>query len=278
MAERVRSIISGNLQTKIAARRPTTEQREPVDPHIFLLRQPILQIEDWRKLLQGHNAAHVALKLAQKGSPKAQYALGKILLHGQGVPEDREEAFAWFGLAAAQEYAPAMNMVGRCYENGWGCQKTPVEAFYWFEKAAALGDDWAMFNLADLLRRGEGAVQNDERAFSLYQQAADKGHVKSLNMLGLFFEDGRGTRKDLQSAAELYQRGAVGGDCWAHFNFARLLSADGKVDEALHWLELSLKHQIGDYCATLAELFQQHPDVRLRSVSEKALALLNQGR
>src|SRR5258706_383044 len=48
-------------------------------------------------------------KAAMQGVPDAQYRLAVNCQRGEGVPKDLVEAFAWFNLAAAQNFRPAIN-------------------------------------------------------------------------------------------------------------------------------------------------------------------------
>jgi TPR repeat protein len=44
---------------------------------------------------------------AMGGSARAQYALGGLYEHGQGVTQDDEKAAKWYGIAAKQGYPNA---------------------------------------------------------------------------------------------------------------------------------------------------------------------------
>ena len=46
--------------------------------------------------------------LAEKGNPKAQYAIGYMYYYGQGVPTNKSEGIEWIQKAADQGFAPAL--------------------------------------------------------------------------------------------------------------------------------------------------------------------------
>jgi hypothetical protein len=52
-------------------------------------------------------AASLWRQLAESGDPAAQYNYGRMLYYGQGVPQDRIEAYKWFLIAAESDLAQA---------------------------------------------------------------------------------------------------------------------------------------------------------------------------
>jgi TPR repeat protein len=64
--------------------------------------------------------ARMSRSSAEKGDAKAQFNLGKIYFHGQGVPQDYAEAVRWYRKAADQGYANAQYALGFMYHKGQG--------------------------------------------------------------------------------------------------------------------------------------------------------------
>jgi TPR repeat protein len=77
--------------------------------------------------------------LADKGNAAAQFTLGFMYAHGQGVPQDDAQAAKWYRLAADQGHALAQNNLGVMYANGRGVPKDAVLAYRWFNLAVAQG-------------------------------------------------------------------------------------------------------------------------------------------
>src|SRR5262245_20625094 len=50
--------------------------------------------------------------LARKGDARAQFLVGTLYYHGQGVPQDHGEAARWLRLAGDQGITPAQYMLG----------------------------------------------------------------------------------------------------------------------------------------------------------------------
>jgi TPR repeat protein len=73
----------------------------------FVLRDPYEQWDIASRLLRQtpplyHEAIKLYLQAANRGCEEAQYSLGCILFHGQGVDANREEAVVWFRRAASR--------------------------------------------------------------------------------------------------------------------------------------------------------------------------------
>lgn len=186
-------------------------------------------------------AAQAILLAAGEGVVEAQALLGQILLDGQGIARDQALALRWFGIAAGRGHLMARNMLGRCHEHGWGCAADAVVAAAHYRAAADGGLDWAMYNLANLLATGRGVAVDQPQALALYQRAAESGHAKSMNLLGRYLEEGRECPEDPVCARDWYRRSAEGGDFRGQFSHAAVLADDGRIDEALHWLNQALE-------------------------------------
>ena len=77
--------------------------------------------------------------LAEQGNAQAQYRLGFLYRHGQGVPQDNGEAFHWYRKAADQGNAAAEYGVGYMYSKGLSVPQDYTEADRWRRKAAEQG-------------------------------------------------------------------------------------------------------------------------------------------
>ncbi|NYT62269.1 sel1 repeat family protein [Alcaligenaceae bacterium] len=182
-------------------------------------------------------AAQWLATAAEHGVADAQASYGQMLLDGTGVQRNPAEALHWFKAAANADHAMGMNMVGRCYENGWGTTANLVVATYWFRLAANRGLDWGMYNYATSLALGRGTDADPAQAFAWLEKAAGLGHAKSWNILGGFYEDGREVEASMETAMDCYCRSAQGGDFRGQFNYARVLAAQGDIEQAICWLK-----------------------------------------
>ena len=85
--------------------------------------------------------------LAQSGNPKAQFFLGTLYFHGQGVPRDREKAAEWYRRSADQGFAFAQTNLGLMYYEGDGVPQDRDKAAAWYRRAAEQDNPQAMNNL-----------------------------------------------------------------------------------------------------------------------------------
>lgn len=77
-------------------------------------------------------AARLWRPLAEKGSVNAQFNLGQMYRHGDGVAQDYAEALKWYRKAAKQGDKESQLNLGSMYLNGEGVAKDEKEAHRWF--------------------------------------------------------------------------------------------------------------------------------------------------
>lgn len=92
---------------------------------------------------------------AQDGDVDAQYNLGIIYYHGEGVPKDFEQALSWFLMAAEQNDADAQYNLGFMYGRGEGVTKNREQSIQWFKKAADQGHVGAQEILEKMMRKAQ---------------------------------------------------------------------------------------------------------------------------
>jgi len=99
------------------------------------------------------DAVKFLTQAAEKSQAVAQYRLGTLYEHAQGVAADPAKAAHWYELAANQGNRKAMHNLAVFYAGGAAGKKNMAEAARWFAKAAALGLSDSQFNLAVLYER-----------------------------------------------------------------------------------------------------------------------------
>ena len=150
---------------------------------------------------------------ANNGVASAQYELAERFMNGNGVAENKIEAYRWYRKAAEQGHAEAQNLVGRYLTEGWGgIAKDEYEAVEWYRKAAEQGLAAAEYNFAICLYSGVGINVDYRQAFKLYKRAAEHGNIEALYCLGYCYENGKGVfYKDSINALQCYEAAAKKG-------------------------------------------------------------------
>lgn len=120
---------------------------------------------------------------AERGDPTAQYLLGSLYEHGQGMPQSHQEAVKWFRKAAEQGNVDAQFSLALAYMFGQGTPQSYEEAAKWFSKAAEQGNPAAQFNLGVAYAGGTGVPQSSEEARKWFQKAADQGFAPAKEIL-----------------------------------------------------------------------------------------------
>jgi len=105
--------------------------------------------------------------------------LGAMLESGRGASKDLSQAKFWYEQAAALEYPPAHNDLGRLYLDGAGVPKNYAQARNLFEQASALGDAKAMNNLGLLYLDGKGVLRDIKTARAWFERAVVLKNVEA---------------------------------------------------------------------------------------------------
>jgi GAF domain/PilZ domain/Sel1 repeat len=118
------------------------------------------------------------LRLAQKGDPVAQNALGLRYATGEGVTLSEREAVRWFTKAAEAGYVPAQSKLGSIYYSGRGVPQDSNRAYFWMVVARLSGDDasttLAPFVQARLTRPQVTAIELDADRWLQQHQPTSK--------------------------------------------------------------------------------------------------------
>lgn len=120
--------------------------------------------------------------LAEQGNPDAQYKLGTMYRHGQGVTQDYKVAIKWFKLAADQGNVSAQSNLGAIYDQGLGITQDSSVAFKWFKLAAESGNGYSQFILGEMYQQGRGVTRDNIRAHMWWNIAASEELASGLEL------------------------------------------------------------------------------------------------
>lgn len=94
-------------------------------------------------------AISIFKKGAEKGNAYCNYMQGYLLYKGFGCTQDYSQAIEQFEIAAQKNNAWAMYMLGLCYRNGYGVAINTEKAKFWLNKSATMGVKPSQTELAD---------------------------------------------------------------------------------------------------------------------------------
>lgn len=141
----------------------------------------------------------------------------------------------WYRQAAQQGYAPSQFNLGNMYLAGQGVEEDKTEAFTLFRRASDQGLPAATFNLGVLYATGDGVPQDMAKAAQFYRRAAEVGYAEAQANLGVLYASGTGVSEaDLVQAYVWFTLAADQGNEPAHRNLsiaAERMTAD-QVTEA----------------------------------------------
>lgn len=148
---------------------------------------------------------------ANAGYADAQFALGELAYHGDGVKKDLARAAGWFELAAEQGQPRASVRLGQMLMTGEGVVKDPVRGAKLLETGARAGDPDGLFYAGVAALNGAGRPQNYADALADMRKAAEQGHALAAYNLALLYDSDLAGPADPVAASQWMTRAADAG-------------------------------------------------------------------
>jgi TPR repeat protein len=170
-------------------------------------------IEDVRKAWKAEDyrtAMELARPLSDAGDMRARYAIGLMLVSGQGVSADTKQGLRLIEQAAEAGVAEAQAMMATAILSRMLPTKNLTEAVSWAEKAAAQNADAGHYILSVIYLNGFGVHQAPSLGIDHLRRAASNGNALAKYELGKALWVGRGTeRNEVQGATMLKEAAAI---------------------------------------------------------------------
>lgn len=131
---------------------------------------------------------------ADKGDSKAQYEVGMIYYHGDGVWNDHRAAYQWFEKAAVLGNRKAQYKLGLMHYSSTFLPQDKRAAFDWHMKAAEQGYPPAQVSIGLAYSLGDIVEQNDRKAFEWFVKAAAQGNISGMRYVDGKLRPGRGSK------------------------------------------------------------------------------------
>jgi TPR repeat protein len=134
---------------------------------------------------------------AESGIAIAQWKLGLEYAKGQVLPQDNEQAFKWYLLAAKQGQSDAQYSLGVMYVKGLGVLASEQEAMKWFR----------LYLGQTIIKLGQTNIEGQDNIYSLAKRNvlaaldilfddANNGMVTAQSYLGDMYRDGIGVSRN----------------------------------------------------------------------------------
>ena len=149
----------------------------------------------WQAFLNGDYATALdeLEPAAEAGDATAQYYLGVLYDHGEGVVRNYRTATGWYEKAAAQGNTDAQFNLGMIYYNGTSepgaVAQDQAAAARWLEPAADAGHPMANYLMCQLLDQGKVVERDLNRALAYCRVAADSGIAGAQYNTGLLLAE-----------------------------------------------------------------------------------------
>lgn len=120
-------------------------------------------------------AAEYYRRAALQGDAPAQDMLSWMLLEGEIIAANPEEARRWAESAAEAGISSSMTRLGMLHHNALGVERSAEKAVYWWRKGAERGDADAQAMLGAALHMGAGTARDGVAALAWLIRAANGG-------------------------------------------------------------------------------------------------------
>lgn len=164
----------------------------------------------WQAFLDGDYVTALAElePAAEAGDATAQYYLGVLYDHGEGVLRNYRTAAHWYEMAANQGHRDAEFNLGMIYYNGAGAAGEPgsvaqdqAAAAHWLGAAADRDHPMASYLMCLMVDEGHWVERDLDRALTLCRIAADSGNAGAQFNTGLLLAE---RSNDIASWQEAY--------------------------------------------------------------------------
>lgn len=216
------------------------------------------------------------------GNPLAQYLVGKMYLHGQSVDQDPGEAFRWYALSAAQDFADAEYALATMYDDGLGVPADLDAAYSWYKRSAGQGNAYAQTRLGELYLQREKTAENITIGLMWLRTASEQNHLEAQYKLGAILEGDYYLITDLNEAVRYYRLAAHQGHVPAWEAINRITARKDYIEHYPSFLRrLGLTKADSDalFCENFtwseAQQLREDDNSRVVGFAEKALSRID---
>ncbi len=197
---------------------------------------------------------------AEQGDSEAQYHLGLLLLRGQGVTSDAEEAQLWFQKSADSGNAHAQFQVSQYYDRKYQSSQVPehgINSFNWLKKACDKGSWEAQTKMGQIyldgLRIDEFEISPDQgTAAAWFRRAAKNGSSNANYQLAKLLDANPKLAKNEEESLDYYKEAAEQGNPDAQY-WLGVIYLEGKLTRRNHGLAMELMNKAAQQGQPYAE-------------------------
>lgn len=143
-------------------------------------RELALELEKAKNVTE---AAQWYKQAANNGDVLSQYRYGRLLLKGEGVKPDKQQAVIYWLKAAEAGNAQAQCDLGNLYYQGKDIMQNHEQAAQWFLKSAYQGFNHAQWNMGVCYMKGEGVNRDYDQAIYWFGEAIANGYKDTFQKL-----------------------------------------------------------------------------------------------
>ncbi|KAI8892980.1 hypothetical protein BC833DRAFT_609964 [Globomyces pollinis-pini] len=157
-------------------------------------------------------------------------------------PQSNSKMFSIYRISAEQGDSTAQFLLGQCYFTGDGVPEDRVKAVAYFLRAAGNGDPDGQYSAAMCHLKGDIIARDPKRAFDLFLKASENSNFLDVNRyldtmyrLGIYYREGIYVAADERKATDYFDAAARGGHIPALVVIAKQFEESNKSKSFIHY-------------------------------------------
>jgi len=196
-------------------------------------------------------------KLADTGTPWAEYYIGAAYQYGMLFEKSAEMAIEWYEKAGQHGYVTAYVQAGEYY---YEVERDYQKAIEYFTKASEKGHPRAMYGIGLTLESGNGTSRNIVEAVKTFIEASERGYIPAFTRVGDAYIKGLGVLKNDELAIKYYKVAAEAGHSYGQWQLGLLYSLPNSgyrdINKAEFWLKKAVEQENYEAMYTLGYLYE----------------------
>ncbi|WMJ24295.1 MobP3 family relaxase [Paludicola sp. MB14-C6] len=171
-------------------------------------------------------------KSAQLNNTFAQYQLAKLILSDETSSlEKKEEAIQWLSLSADGDNQFAQYALGKIYIKGNDAEQNIEKGISLLTRSAEQDNQYAQYTLGKLYIDGADVEQNVDKGIGLLSQSVEQSNQYAQYTLGKLYIEGIVVEQDLQKGINLFIQSAEQGNQFAQYALGKLYIEGADVEQ-----------------------------------------------
>ena len=177
-------------------------------------------------------AVELLTQAAKLGCGVAKYRIGKLLLRGEDVPQDVDEACRWLEESIAEDNNPFSEyLLGKAFLKGEPTEQDIARGEELLRRSAMQNNRYAYYTLGKALLDGDPVPQNITEGITFLKQSADLRFSNAEYIYGKLLYKGEVIPPDIAGAIDYLERASAAQNPYAAYLAGKIRLAKGPYND-----------------------------------------------